>query len=210
MGLLIRDAEDSVKEGDGQRLLRVWKFLTLLFRLRGCHKYALAGLRLIASTEGLLTPRKAHQLKWNRFAGLKKGPGTRISRDERVEQINKVSKEEIRSMGFPNINDESVVTATRSTGPIDKLIRQSNTDLQRESKHGHHCNSKALSTFTAILGQVHSKAKVFEHHPGIEYRAFPGLKRELFHDLPLGPLAKWLRKHKNQWHRQNRHLYKLA
>lgn len=81
LGLLIRDAEDSVKEGDGQRLVRVWKFLTLLFRLRGCHKYALAGIRLIASTEGLLTPCKAHQLIWNRFAGLKDGPGTRISRD---------------------------------------------------------------------------------------------------------------------------------
>jgi len=60
LGLLIRDAEDSVKEGDGQRLVRVWKFLTLLFRLRGCHKYVLADIRLIASTEGLLTPRKAH------------------------------------------------------------------------------------------------------------------------------------------------------
>ena len=47
LGLLIRDAEDSVKEGDGERLVRVWKFLTLLFRLNGCHKYALAGLRLI-------------------------------------------------------------------------------------------------------------------------------------------------------------------
>lgn len=209
LGLLIRDAEDSVKEGDGQRLVRVWKFLTLLFRLRGCHKYALAGIRLIASTEGLLTPRKAHQLIWNRFAGLKHGPGTRISRDERLEQLNKVSKEEIRSRGFPNINDDSVVTATRSTGTIDKLVRQSNTDLQREAKSGHHCNSKQKSTFTTILTQVHCKAKVFMVCPGREYKAFPGLRRDIFKDLCLGPLAKWLRQKKQQWHRQNRHMYKF-
>ncbi len=52
LGLLIRDAEDAVKEGDGERLVRVWKFLTLLFRLTGCHKYALAGIyrRFVDST----------------------------------------------------------------------------------------------------------------------------------------------------------------
>lgn len=209
LGLLIRDAEDSVKEGDGQRLVRVWKFLTLLFRLKGCHKYALAGIRLIASIEGLLTPRKAHQLIWNRFAGLKHGPGTRISRDERLEQLNKVSKEEIRSRGFPNINDDSVVTATRSTGTIDKSVRQSNADLQREVKSGHHCNSKQKSTFTTILTQVHCKAKVFMFCADREYKTFPGLRRDIFKDLCLGPLAKWLRQKKQQWHRQNRHMYKF-
>lgn len=208
LGLLIRDAEDSVKEGDGQRLVRVWKFLTLLFRLTRCHKYALAGIRLTASTEGLLAPRKAHQLIWNRFAGLKHGPGTRISRDERLEQLNKVSKEEIRSR-FPNINDDSVVTATSSTGTIDKLLRQSNADVQREAKSGHHCNSKQKLTFTTILTQVHCKAKVFMFCPGREYKTFPGLRRDIFKDLCPGPLAKWLRQKKQQWHRQNQHLYKL-
>ena len=208
LGLLIRDAEDSVKEGDGERLIRVWKFLTYLFRLRGCHKYALAGLRKLASMEGLLTPRKAHQLKWNRFAGLKQGPGTRISRDERLEQLNKVSKEEIRSRGFPNINDNSVVTATRSTGAIDKLVRQSNHDLQRQTKSGHHCNRKGKDTFATILAQIHCKARVFQFCPGREYKAFPGLCRDLFKDLDLKTLANWLKNKKEQWHRQNRHLYK--
>ena len=62
LGLMLRNAEDSVKEGDGERLLRTWKLLTYLFRLKGHNKYALAGLRLIASVEGLFTPCQAHQL----------------------------------------------------------------------------------------------------------------------------------------------------
>ena len=40
LGLLLRNAEDSVKEGDGDRLKRVWKFLTFLYRLKGANKYA--------------------------------------------------------------------------------------------------------------------------------------------------------------------------
>lgn len=209
LGLLIRDAEDSVKEGDGERLVRVWKFLTLLFRLRGCHKYALAGLRLTASIQGLLTPRKAHQLTWNRFAGLKQGAGKRISRDERLEQLNKVSKEEIRSLGFPNINDENVVKATRSTGPVDRLIKQSNADLKRVKKESHHCKKKATSILPTILKQIHSNAKVFQIQHGRQYRAFPKLKQDLFKELQVGQLAKWIKRHKIAWHRQNHCIYKV-
>jgi hypothetical protein len=184
-------------------------FLTL-FRLNGCHKYTLAGLRLIPSIEGLLTPRKAHQLTWNRFAGVKQGAGKRISRDERLEQLNKVSKEEIRSLGFPNINDENVVKATRATGPVDKLIKQLNADLiKRVSRSGHHCKKRATSVLSTILKQIHNKAKVFQIQNGREYRAFPKLKQGLFKQLHMGQLGKWIKMYKTSWHRQNHHIYKM-
>ena len=60
LGLLISDAEDAVKEGDRDRLIRVWKFLTFLYCLNGENKYA--------------------------FASLQEGPGTRISRDLHLEK----------------------------------------------------------------------------------------------------------------------------
>lgn len=160
LGLMIRDAEDSVQEGDGERLLRVSKFLTYIFRLTGCFKYALAGLRLIASINGLLTPREAHRLTWNRFAGVKTGPGKRISRDLRVEQLNKIAKEEIRALGFPNINDESVVKATKVTAAVEKMINASKSELEIKEKSGHHCNRKTANDFETILHQVNNKAKV--------------------------------------------------
>ena len=62
LGLVLRGADDAVREGDGERLCRVWKFLTFLYSVAGNNKYALAGLRLTASLQGLLTPRQAHQL----------------------------------------------------------------------------------------------------------------------------------------------------
>ena len=68
---------------------------------------ALAGLRVQASILGLLTPKDAHRFKWNRCAGLQEGPGTKISRDLRLEQHNKVAKGDIRAMGIQNINDNS-------------------------------------------------------------------------------------------------------
>ena len=82
LGLLTCDAQDAVKEGDRDRLIRVWKFLTFLYCLNGENKYA--------------------------FAGLQEGPGTRISRDLHLEHHNKIAKEEIRAKAVQNINDKSV------------------------------------------------------------------------------------------------------
>ena len=114
ISLLLRDADDAVKEGDGERLVRVWKFLVYFFKLQEHEKYALDGLRLICSMNGLLTPRQAHQLIWNRFAGRKNGQGTRISRELRLEHLNHHGKQQIRALGFSNITDERAQISTQS------------------------------------------------------------------------------------------------
>ena len=92
-------------------------------RIGGNNKYALAGLRLTASQVRLLNPQQAHQLKWNRFAATKQGPGKRISRDVRLENNNLVEKEKIRALGLPNINSDSIVKTTKSTGSMEKLLK---------------------------------------------------------------------------------------
>ena len=114
-------------------------FLHSSFRLTGCYKYALAGLRrLIASVNSLLTPHEAHRLTWNRFAAVKNGPGKRISRDLRVEQLSKIAKEEQRALGYTNINDESVVKTTKVTAAVEKLINVSKDELGMKERSGHH------------------------------------------------------------------------
>ena len=209
LGLLLRNAEDAVKEGDGCILTRVWKFLTFLFRFKGHNKYALAGLRLIASLDGLLSPRQAHKLMWNRFAGKKEGNAKRIPRDLRLEQINKVSKEEIRALGIPNLNSNTVQSATHATGAIEKMIENSREDLEQKKTSGFHTNKRSLDTFQVILDQVHNKAKMFTISPGREYKSFPKFRKDLFRSFNHKQLHKWITKHKRKWHRLHRHLYRF-
>lgn len=208
LGLLIRDAEDAVKEGDGDRLIRVWKFLTFLFRLNGANKYALAGLRVQASILGLLTPKDAHRFKWNRFAGLQEGPGTRISRDLRLEQHNKIAKGDIRAMGTQNINDKSVEEISKSEGAMEKIILGTRYDLNTDKPKGHHSNKNGNKIFSNILEQVHRKSKTFQFTVGREYKAFPKFQRNVFRALDKKKTHRWIGRHKHQWHRQNRFLYR--
>ena len=87
------------------------------------------------------------------------GKGKRISRDLRVEQLNKISKEEIRALGFPNINDESVQNATRATAAIEEMVTNSKADLVIEARSGHHCNKEAFKAFSIIFGKYITRLK---------------------------------------------------
>lgn len=173
LGLLLHNADDSVKEGDGERLMRVWKFLTFVFRSHGKHKYALAGLRLMASRLALLTPRQAHRLTWNRFANKQGGVGKCISRDLRLEQINQVSKQAIRGIGAPNVTPDSIQSTTQSTGSLEKLLVKSSQDLGITKRSTHHTNKTRQAVFTSVLNQLHTKAKMFDFVPGRKFESFP-------------------------------------
>ena len=57
MGMLLRNF-DAVKEGDGDRIIRCWKFAMLIYKAYGHNKYALATLRLQASVMSMLTTKE--------------------------------------------------------------------------------------------------------------------------------------------------------
>lgn len=206
LGLLLRDADDAVREGDGERLSRVWKFLTFLYRAGGNNKYALAGLRLTASHLALLSPRQSHRLKWNRFAARESGTGRRLSRDLLLENNNLIGKEEIKALGFPNINNQNIISATRSIGPIQELLQKSNKDLGLSKRKTHHANKTRQDVFNRVLHQVHQKAAVFKYSPGRKYNSFPNVQ-PIFTTIDRKQLHAWIKRNKSKWHRQNRHLY---
>lgn len=208
LGLLLRDADDAVKEGDGERLCRVWKFLTFLYRVTGNNKYALVGLRLTACQIGLLTPRRAHQLKWNRFAASKSGPGKRKSRDLRLENNNLVAKNQIRALGFPNINPESIIKTTKSTGNMEKLLNNFLEKLQLTKRSTKNSNKSRQNVFNRVLNQVHVQAAIFDYTPGRKFDSFTPAG-PVFKQIDRKQLHKWIKQYKKKWHRQNRNFYTM-
>ena len=72
LGMLIYNFEDAVK-GDGERIIRCWKFMMLIFRAYNHTKYAFAGLQLQSCLKASLTPCQAHSLTWNRTVNTRGG-----------------------------------------------------------------------------------------------------------------------------------------
>ena len=67
MLLLRLDHNDAIKYGDGDHVIRLYKYFCLYFKVSNCPKYAFTMLQLQAQVNSLLSPRLALSLTWNRF-----------------------------------------------------------------------------------------------------------------------------------------------
>ena len=100
-GMLILNFLDAVKEGDGKRVFRCWKFqLPYLKNDPGSTKYALEALGMMFQVYAVLSPKHSHELIWNRTA-LLKASGHNIPLDLLLEFFNRLLKEVRRKLG-PN------------------------------------------------------------------------------------------------------------
>ncbi len=66
LGMLLMEFNDSIREGDGERVIRCWRYFLPLFKLDKRTNYSLEALMLLAQHEYLFTPRQKAQLKWSR------------------------------------------------------------------------------------------------------------------------------------------------
>jgi len=57
LGLLLAEFKDAVKEGDGPRVIRCWRFLLPIFRAARRNNYAIQAFTLLAKRYALLSPR---------------------------------------------------------------------------------------------------------------------------------------------------------
>ena len=70
--LLMRlNHNNAISLGDGGRVIHIYKFFYLFFKISKCPKYAFATLELIAQINYLLSPRLSYSLMWNRFVNHK-------------------------------------------------------------------------------------------------------------------------------------------
>ena len=195
--MLLTDADDSVKEGDGQRLSRIWNILTYLFKVTNHHKYAFLGLRYKACELALLSPQRWHQLQWNRFINNKGGVGRNISIDLRLEHINKVMKNLIKSQEPQNITDENVEKISKSIQGIEVVVDSYKEDLESKKRSGVHTNKHIHEMFNTVFDEVHNTSQNFSFTPGRLCGSSNSFKRT-FSDLNLVKLFGWIDKKKTQ------------
>ena len=91
-GLIVRDINDAIQEGDGQRLMTLYKVALLIFKCYGCTKCAYATQLLLVKVNAILTEMKADQLVNNRFFSTHGNKDKNNPLDLKMEQINNLLK----------------------------------------------------------------------------------------------------------------------
>ena len=88
-GLLLMEFRDAIHEGDGERILRCWKFMLPYFYATGHTKYALEAFHLLAHVHAAASPRLAHQIMWSRTVNTRGHQGQNIPVDLQMEHLNR-------------------------------------------------------------------------------------------------------------------------
>ena len=193
-GLMAENFHNAWREGDGGRILRCWKFLLLHFRVGGRTKYALEAFKLLSQTFALLSPRKAHQLIWNRTCNTKGGHGNNIPLDLDNEFLNRVFKDNINTFR-QNITPHSIDRSSQSVKRVSDTLENFDkvTCVRRDS--GHHVLPDTTEDFQHIL-QVLQREQVFVPVEGRAHGTFKNITADPFAKLNLKELHKWLKRHR--------------
>ena len=108
LGLLFLNFKDAVKEGDGERVICMWKYFLLFFRATKHTNYTKEVLTLLTQCFVSLPPNLVEQLKHCHFVNIHDQPGTNISSDLHMEPLNRVVKTVIEGL-VANKTEKSVV-----------------------------------------------------------------------------------------------------
>lgn len=118
LGLHFLEFHDAIWEGDGDRLLRCWKYFLPLYKATNRKNYAIEAFTMLAQYYFLFTPRMHHQLLWSCIINSVGRAGHNIPCDLHMEHINRQCKNAMGTLG-PNVNQSlSVTRISRSIRPI--------------------------------------------------------------------------------------------
>ena len=138
-GMIVINFWDAISEGDGQRVIRCWKFFLMYLKHQGgsATRYALEALYLMFQVHALLSPPAAHRLIWNQFAKNKAGAGGNIPLDLDLEFKNKMVKESIKKLG-PIATRKSLDRICHSLGMTANLMSRFDSTMSVFKRSGRH------------------------------------------------------------------------
>lgn len=192
--MIIINFFDAIREGDGKRTVRCWKFvLPYLRNDKGSTKYALEALGLLFQVNATLSPRDGHRLVWNRTASLR--PGHNIPLDLLMEFFNKLIKEVRRKLG-PNATNQKCITRHCNAIGVNKAVLDNFDDecsiIRRSGKH---VMRSSRADLERIVGELLSQ-QAFLWTPGRTYHHFHNIKSSLLEDFDLQEMFRWIDRHK--------------
>ena len=126
LGLLFLEFKDSIREGDGDGDMRVWKYFLLLFKAAGRKNYAIEALTMLTQYHITLPPRLAEQLKWSRFINTHGIIAHNISCDLHMEHLNRKAKVAIEGLGV-NKSEKAITRVGKAIGTMTRTLDKFDT-----------------------------------------------------------------------------------
>ena len=197
IGLFYLEFCDAIREGDGNRVLRCWRYLLPIFL--GSHQTNYLGevMNMLFQQSYALPPRLSAELLWSRFINVHGQPGKNIPADLHMEHLNRLVKEAIKHLGA-NKTERAIMRIGKAVGTLAPVLALFDQELEIGSvSDTHHVAS--FEKERNILVHELVKSNVFCNVPGRKHSAFP-YPRHVFHATKRNDVLKWTERLSKQIH----------
>ena len=189
--LLKAEFDDSIHEGDGQRLIRCWKFFLLIFKATNHKNYSIEAFNLLAQYYVLLPPRLAGQLLYSRFVNTHGKPGCNIPCDLHMEHINAACKYAIAGLGS-NVSPQAISRIGKCIGPLTRACDQYDAMFGLHGVSGKRDMPSLSKDIAAVVKELVQRSSVFYHKEGRRHRSFKSVKGSIITKVNKEQLTKWM------------------
>jgi L1 cell adhesion molecule like protein len=194
-GLLYLEFSDAIREGDGLRTLRCWRYFLILFKIHKRYNYSIEALHLLSQYHFFLTQRQREQLIWSRFINTHGVPGRNIPSDLYNEHLNKVCKTAVANLGA-NVAPTSLKRVGKMVGILSDVQLNFDEQLHIQSNSGHHEICSAERDIHLMLGQL-LDANVFHcsYNDSRQHNSFPNMQSKSLSSIKIKEFYKWMTEH---------------
>lgn len=191
-GMLYLEFVDSIREGDGHRILRCWRYLLLIFKATNKRKYAIQASTLLFQYHYIFSERLQNQLIWSRTVNVSGRPGRNIPMDFHMEHLNRELKQAIGHLKS-NISETSINRIGRC---LQKLVNakanyDSCSDVPSETSYH---SSRSLSKDLKRVVQELKSCEIYNRKSDRQHSQFPNIKGNTVSVLDKSELELWLKK----------------
>ena len=190
IGCFYREFSDAIREGDGHRVLRCWKYLLPMFHSSGKTNYSFECLNMLRQHYLLLTPQKSEELLWGRFINTIGRAGRNIPADLHMEHLNRLCKDAIKGLGA-NKSKRSITRVAEALGTIAPVLTTFDTDNGVPEVAGIH-SAPPQDKDVKKVGHQLLVSNVFTVKPRRKHRSFSKV-RDVLHYEKRSDLAEWMK-----------------
>lgn len=190
VGLLYFEFCDGIKEGDGTRVLRCWRYFLLIFKCTGRVNYSIEAFTMLAQYHFLFSRRQAHQLIWGRFINVHGLPARNIPCDLYMEHLNRVCKNAVDGLGA-NKTPNALTRVGKVVGVLDEVMKKFDEDnniAERSGKHTVSSYAKDMKTIVGVLLNEH----VLQYSQKRYHHSYPNIQRNPISLIDREALLSWM------------------
>lgn len=188
LSLIWHGFHDSIKHGDGIRIIRYWKVLLVAFKSTDRRNYGKEAVNLLLQNDHILSPRKAAQLKWSRCINTTGEVGGNIPCDLHLEHLNRRLKGILKKLGS-NINPKSILRAGQTVATVHRVCQVFESETVGKLNQTHHPCPSFCKDLNLVLKVLHEES-VFTPLKERCHNTFNKLKYGLFEGCDKGKMIK--------------------